>query len=197
MIFQSVKFQKAVRLASSYYQDKKDGSSFLILDHCFRVAFNLNHWLSNSSLSKDEKEDIVIAGLFHDLLEDTAVKEKEILFFGKRVLDYTRQMTISFDQGIKKGVKPLYSIAEEVFLIKLADIEDNVSKSFFVVRNNKIIWYQDFFLPLLREYKKLIRYRVPKLKNQRLKRIITNHSQVVIDKINHLENYFKLFTRYF
>lgn len=197
MVLKSVKFQKAVRLAFLYYQDKRDGSSFLILDHCFRVAVNLKNLLQNSSLLRDEKADIVIAGLFHDLLEDTSVKEKEILFFGKKVLDYTRQMTISFEKGIKEGVKPLYFINEEVFLIKLADIEDNVGRSFFVVRNNKITWYQEFFFPLLREYKKLIRHRVQNLKNPRLKRIILNYSRVVVDKINHLENYFKIFIRYF
>lgn len=187
-----LKFKKAIKLAKKYYEDKIDGSGTLIFDHCFRVSIKLFYLIKNSNLKKEERENIIIAGLFHDLIEDTSIEEKEILFFGKKVFDYTQQMTINFDKGIEEAVKPLYQIEDEVFLIKLADIFDNVSKSFFVVRKNGIRWYDEFFIPLLCEYQILIKYKRKNLQNNRLKKIINSFSEQILKKIEELKKFIDL-----
>jgi len=194
-MFESNKIKKAIFYAKKNYGRIKDGSGTLIYDHCLRVAFYL-YRLLNIDIQKSLKEDIVIASLFHDLLEDTKAKEDEIeKRFGSRVLKYTKQMTINFDKGIKKAVESLYNIDNEVFLIKLSDIYDNVSKSFFMVRKNKIEWYEDFFLPLLTEYNKLIDDRVNLIKkktNDDLIFLIINFSEKVKTKINDLIKFIKV-----
>ncbi len=185
-------FKKAVDLARRYYKNKTDGSGTLIFDHCFRVAIKLKQIVEETELEKKEKESIIIAGLFHDLIEDTSISKDEILFFGENVLDYTKQMTLNFKNGIKNAVKPLYNVDDEVFLIKLTDIFDNVSKSFFMIRKNGLGWYYDFFLPLLGEYKILIEHRRKNLKNNKLKKIIYSFSKQVLDKIKELNKFINL-----
>ena len=101
-------------------------------------------------------------------------------------------MTINFDKGIKNAVEPLYKIDEEVFLIKLADIFDNVSKSFFTVRKNGLQWYDKFFIPLLDEYQILIKYKIKNLKNNKLRKIIQNFSKQVLRKIEELKKFKRL-----
>ena len=188
----SSKFKKAIKLAKEYYKDKTDGSGNLIFDHCFRVSTKLYELLKNANLKPEEKENIVIVGLFHDLIEDTPVRKKEILFFGKKFFDYTSQMTINFDKGIKNAVKLLYKIDEKVFLIKLADIFDNVIKSFFVIRKNSFQWYYKFFIPLLHEYQILIKHKRKNLKNNKLRKTIQNFSEQVFEKIEELKKVVKL-----
>lgn len=184
-IINSSKFKKAIQLAKKYYGRKKDASGTLIFDHCLRVAIRIESLIKDLKIKNKDK--IIIAGLFHDLIEDTRITEKEILYFGKDVLSYTRQMTINFNKDIKQAVKPLYKIDDKVFLIKLADIYDNVSKSFFMIRKNGINWYKNFFLPLLNEYHNLIEYKKKKIKNLELKKIIDTLSEKILFKIIQLK----------
>lgn len=191
----SKKARKAIFLAKKYYGEKKDGSGTLIFDHCLRVSIHLFNLLEKININENQKESIICVGLFHDLIEDTNVSEKEIFEFGKNILDLTKQLTINFDKGIKKAVAPLYQIDDEAFLIKLADIYDNVSKSFFVIRINGIKWYETFFTPLLNEYLKLINFKRKNLKNKKLKTIILDFSDKVIIKIIQLKKIIKLYKK--
>jgi hypothetical protein len=77
-------------------------------------------------------------------------------------------------------------------LVKLADIYDNVRKSNFLIRVNGIEWYLSFFVPLLKEYKKLIVYKVEKA--VLFKRPIQDLSEEVLEEIETFFRTVKTFT---
>lgn len=168
-----------------------DGSGTLIFDHALRVYLILQEKLSQQTISEAKKNSIVLAGLFHDLLEDTNTTESEIVKYANQTtLKLVNEMTISFkDKTISQAVAPLYQTSDELTLIKLADIYDNVRKSPYFLRVNGLKWYQTFFLPLLKEYKKWIGFKVKQ--QQKYQRLVKTFSQEVLKEITFLEvNYF-------
>ena len=154
-------FTKQVEFAKGKFGDLKDGSGTLIFDHAVRVFNFLVIFLTNEKLSPKDIEIIALAGLFHDLLEDTKTTEQEVLeMSSQETLSIVKEMTIDFtDRTIKEAVKPLYSTSDECTLVKLADIYDNTKKSNFVIRINGAKWYETFFIPLLNEYLILIDHK--------------------------------------
>jgi (p)ppGpp synthase/HD superfamily hydrolase len=135
--------------------DLTDNSGTLIFDHALRVCALLRERLERFGHRIGEAEYAMLgAALFHDLLEDTDATEAEIeAVAGTATLVYVRELTLSFrKRSLAEAVRPLESISEEGFLIKLADIYDNCSKSRFLVRESGESFYRGFYLPLMREY---------------------------------------------
>lgn len=184
-----------IKYAREMLGDLTDGSNTLIFDHAMRVWACLNVVLTAHDVEQSLVKDIRRAGLFHDLLEDTLATEKDILKLSSpRTLTIVQEMTISFDnRSIKQAVKPMYSVGEYTMIVKLADIYDNVRKSNFVIRNNGVDWYQKFFVPLLKEYIKLI-------ESKRAEAITTSNvynefAQKTLDEINTLFTTLKFFSK--
>jgi len=186
-------YLKQSHFARERFGNLKDGSGTLIFDHGYRVAIFLNYFLKPYHLDSELHESLVLAGLFHDLLEDTKTTEKEILSLSnKDTLRYVKEMTISFENcSIKKAVKPLYKTSDELTIIKLADIYDNTKKSNFVTRINGLTWYNNFYSPLLSEYRKLMDYKVKKAK--KYKKIIKGLRSFVFSEVDLFEEILKQF----
>ncbi|PJE63992.1 hypothetical protein COU89_00370 [Candidatus Roizmanbacteria bacterium CG10_big_fil_rev_8_21_14_0_10_45_7] len=189
-------FPKEVAFAHKKLGNLVDGSKTSIFEHGLRVGCKLKLVLDKSSISAQKKQAIIIAGLFHDLLEDTDATEKEIVqLTNKDVLRLVKEMTIDFkDKTIKEAIAPLYFVSEECSIIKLVDILDNTSKSIFVVSANGIGWYRDFYIPLLQEYSLLIGYWE---KNSKVYKIFfTELANEVEVKINELQNFLQIYSKH-
>lgn len=108
-----------------------------------------------------DTEAMVLAGLFHDVLEDTPVTAEELLEVSSvKVVSLVEELTISFEGcSIENAVESLARVSTKAILIKCADITDNVEKSRFYLTSNTEKFYTSFFLPLLAEYERLIGIR--------------------------------------
>lgn len=116
------KIEKAIRLISQYMPK----SNLLIkptLFHSIRVGCKL--W------EKGAKDEVVIAAILHDSIEDTEITEEMILSeFGERVLELilanTKNESI-LDKSEKIGdlMTRCVEVGEDAILIKIADIIDN------------------------------------------------------------------------
>ena len=103
---------KATKLIKHYHKGQKrdDGKDYI--NHLLNVARLL--YLVGADL------DTQVAGILHDILEDTKCKEKEIKDkFGSKVLDLVKQLT---NDPITK-LPPIKS--RQAWLIKFCDIIDN------------------------------------------------------------------------
>lgn len=114
--------ERALRYLVHSFESSGDNPKPVIL-HSTRVAMNLYH--------REYAKPIVVSGLLHDLLEDTAVTSDELRSeFGDDVANIVE--ATSFDEDIDDYLERHYDIYRRCFevgrsavLVKAADILDN------------------------------------------------------------------------
>jgi (p)ppGpp synthase/HD superfamily hydrolase len=111
--------QDAIQLATKAHEGQLDKSGFPYIDHPLRVGESL----------KEHGEVAQIAGVLHDVVEDTPVKLKEIEEkFGKEVAD-------TVDSVSHRAGEPYFDFVRRSNqhpigrLVKIADIHDNMLPS--------------------------------------------------------------------
>jgi len=113
-------FENAMKLLISYFPEKKKKKPTLF--HSLRVgAYLWNNWYS---------EDIQIAGLLHDSLEDTDMPEKIIsenfwLVVLNLVKANSKNKTLDKSEVLEDIVKRCSIIWENAMIVKIADVYDN------------------------------------------------------------------------
>jgi len=116
------KSEKAIKMLCEYMPDSEN----LIkptLFHCIRVGVYL--------YNNEYPEDIIIAGIMHDALEDTHLTEKELTeAFNQNVTDMVKANTKDKsikdqDQRIKELIRRCALNGENALIVKAADILDN------------------------------------------------------------------------
>ncbi len=120
------KQQKAVEFSFKAHgnQQRKDGKT-LYISHPMSVGIILG--------SIGCGENVIIAGILHDIIEDTDIKKEKIKsLFGKKVADLVDQVSEEDKNNSylirKKKMAEKISVAEnEVILIKAADILSNMT----------------------------------------------------------------------
>ncbi len=130
-------FEKAVRILCEYMPND-DELSKPTLFHSIRTGAYL--------YEKKYGQDIVLAGLLHDIIEDTEVTEQKIEDeFGKTVLEMI--LANSKDKTIKESadridelIKRCIIAGENALIVKAADVIDNF-KYFTRTQNPKGIDY--------------------------------------------------------
>jgi len=157
-----LKIEKAIGFLADWVRRNCNNPKPLIL-HSLRVGLKL--------LDLEQREEVVIAGFLHDLVEDTDCTIKDIeKEFGKEVAclvsaltqekipDYKKRWELFMDKIIKKG--------KEAMIVKVVDGNDNTVHFFSRLKDaatkRKIIWIMDFTikslkphignLPLFKEY---------------------------------------------
>lgn len=136
------RFEQALQLLTKYMIgiDQKKPTLF----HSVRVgSFLWNAWYS---------EDIQIAWLLHDSLEDTDITEKEIeANFWNYVLGIvkanSKNISLPKDQRLEDIVMRCSNYWEDALIVKIADVYDNFLfykqqwNSWEIDRCKRIVWY--------------------------------------------------------
>ncbi|HTM67685.1 MAG TPA: HD domain-containing protein [Candidatus Binatia bacterium] len=133
-------------------QTRADGS-VPAWHHLDRVSLLLRLVLEASGEGTDEeREDIALAGLGHDAVEDTEVTEEELReAFGERGVALIMGMTnrLGDDEDVAPYVRQVAAAEEGVRLIKLADLYDNCTSVLYDLFVLKPQWAEGWFLPIV------------------------------------------------
>ena len=135
----SSKITKAIEFCCELHKNqKRKAVSVPFASHPISVGFILQ--------SVGYSEEIIIAGILHDILEDTCATEKEITdLFGEQVVLLVKGVTEninikSWDSKKEAYLKNLKIAGNDVKAISAADLLDNC-RSMIRLLNNKInIW---------------------------------------------------------
>ena len=132
-------------------QTRADGS-VPAWHHLDRVSLLLEKVLAGSGEgTPEERDDIALAGLGHDAVEDTEVTEQELReAFGERGFALIMGMTNRLgDDDVGPYVRQVAAAEEGVRLIKLADLYDNCTSVLYDLFVLKPQWAEGWFLPIV------------------------------------------------
>ena len=184
------KLQKAIAITTKAFINKKRLNGDNYINHCTNIMEILKEF------GFENEEDILIAGLMHDVCEDTSIPNKEIKsLFGERVGFIINALSknkkpkdISSDNNYRfmMYMNRFYMgmLAEPYILfIKLADQIDNL-ESVDVFRIEKIKRKIDeielYFLP---QYEKIIKnHEFPKEYIERYNRMKNKLLNIIVEK---------------
>ena len=112
-------YDRALLLVSDLFKDKKDKAGDPYINHLIRVSVKL------------DTDELKIAGLLHDVLEDTDVNKEMLseLGFSKRIIEIVSGVTnikgLDYNSKIKKIID---SGDIDVIKLKYSDMLDNADK---------------------------------------------------------------------
>ena len=161
---QGFKFEKAMKILIEYFPEEKQKKPTLF--HCVRVwAYLWNHNYS---------EEVQIAGLLHDALEDTPMSEAVISeYFWSHVLEIVKanseNMKLDKSERLENIVMRCAQYSEDALIVKMADVYDNFS--FYKKTEN---------IPEIERCKKLSRF-IQKYKKEEYRDIIFKLSDEILE----------------
>ena len=127
-------YDRALLLVSDLFKDKRDKAGDPYINHLIRVSVKL------------DTDELKIAGLFHDVLEDTDVNKEMLseLGFSKRIIEIVSGVTnikgLDYDSKIKKIID---NGDIDVIKLKYSDMSDNADEGrlsrLSVVARNKLV----------------------------------------------------------
>ena len=141
----STKIHKAIEFATIKHQNqKRKGSGLPYIVHPMEVMQILTE--------NDCTEDVIIAGLLHDTLEDTATKNEEIeKEFGKTVLNIvlaeSEDKSKSWKERKQHTIKSLQNESIEAKLVCCADKLSNVKSMYSDLQNKNDSFWKRFNAP--------------------------------------------------
>lgn len=156
-MFLSEKINKAVTFAAKAHdgQYRRTGNKAPYISHCFQVGLIL----SRAGFS----EEIVMAGILHDIVEDTPVSLEDIENeFGENVASIVAGVTVSNSLPFKERrllqVKILSSASAEIKAVKTADLVHNISEKILAIKAGENIWpfFDNNFEEAVWGYKELL-----------------------------------------
>ena len=171
------KIQKAIIGASVLYKGQKrkgDGLPYII--HPYSVAFILSNYTDD--------EDVIVAGLLHDVLEDVPEYTKEDLKndFGKRVCKIVQEVSedkdpndsqekekISWQERKEKYIANLKTDSQEALLVSCADKIHNLQAMLAAYKNQGEMLWKNFNAPKEKiswYYGEVLEVMKDKLKNE-------------------------------
>lgn len=148
----NTKRQEALSLVKRLHAGQVRAGNAPVWHHLDRVSRLLEIVLEEEAEgAESEREIISLAGLGHDSLEDTGVKEEELQkYFGDDGLKLIIGMTNKFGDGHPEPyVKQVCESSEGVRLIKLSDLYDNCTSVIYTLKELGTKWTDEFFLPIV------------------------------------------------
>ena len=132
-------YNRALLLVSDLFQDKKDKAGFPYINHLIRVSVKL------------DTEELRIAGLLHDVLEDTLITKDDLreLGFSNRVISIIEGVTNKVGENYNDKIKRIIDNGDiDVIKLKYSDMSDNADKKrlaklSIITRNRLINKYKD------------------------------------------------------
>ncbi|OFY63295.1 MAG: hypothetical protein A3H98_11280 [Bacteroidetes bacterium RIFCSPLOWO2_02_FULL_36_8] len=150
-------YREHVELIKRWFVDRTDKSGVPSWEHSLNVARTLEEYINrHDEVPEVLREDMLLGALGHDLIEDAKVPEKTISTrWNSNVLSLIKALTNKKgDNDTQEYRHKLKGAAEEVLLIKFADIlanADNSVKIFDSLKDEK--WFKNSWMPLLYQYK--------------------------------------------
>ena len=127
-------YDRALLLVSDLFKDKRDKAGDPYINHLIRVSLKL------------DTDELKIAGLLHDVLEDTDVNKEMLseLGFSKRIIEIVSGVTnikgLDYNSKIKKIID---SGDIDVIKLKYSDMSDNADKDrlsrLSIITRNRLI----------------------------------------------------------
>lgn len=119
--------------------------------HCRDVATIANYALRVERIEDTLLDDITVAALGHDLLEDTDISREELYEqFGSRVLEFIKLLTNHQDDyHTDEYMEQIKSAPEEVRIIKYGDLIDNIASVNYSLHELGSDWGNNFFSPIM------------------------------------------------
>lgn len=142
----------ALELVQRVHAGQKRAGDVPVWHHLDRVSQQLEVILAKTGEgSQEERDDIALAGLGHDAIEDTNVTPAELLAaFGERGVALIEGMTNRFGDGHPEPYVAQVAASDEgTRLIKLADLMDNVTSVTYCLPWLGIKWCEEYFLPIV------------------------------------------------
>ena len=132
-------YNRALLLVSDLFQDKKDKAGFPYINHLIRVSVKL------------DTEELRIAGLLHDILEDTSITRDDLreLGFSNRIISIIEGVTNKVGENYNDKIKRIIDNGDiDVIKLKHSDMSDNADKKrlaklSIITRNRLINKYKD------------------------------------------------------
>lgn len=108
--------------------------------------------VSNDKLDDQTKDNLRLAALGHDLLEDTTVSKQEILSVSnEQVLSIIQYLTNpDDDEHTDSYMDKLASSPEEARIVKYADLIDNTFSVTYGLSDLDLVWVYRVFLPIVK-----------------------------------------------
>ncbi|MEK7516359.1 MAG: HD domain-containing protein [Patescibacteria group bacterium] len=102
--------------------------------------------------TEEEREAIALAGLGHDILEDTEVSDEEVRRqFGDRAFQLISGMTNKWgDKNTGPYIENMCRSEESVRLIKLSDLYDNCTSAAQCLFTLGTTWAREFLIPIVK-----------------------------------------------
>ncbi len=164
----SPKFTKALSFIKKQHAGQFRDNGLPAWHHLLRVSRILSHTLEETKEgTPEERNNLPLAALGHDIFEDTKATEAEIqTIFGNRGLVLIQGMTNWWGDGEKpKYIKQICASEEAVRLIKLADLCDNYTSVVYNIKSLGVKWSTSYFLPIVRPMREaIIKTRFKKFK---------------------------------
>lgn len=126
--------------------------------HCRNVAAIAHFALQAERVEDDLLDDVIVAALGHDLLEDTYVSRQELYEqFGERVLGFIELLTNHQDDyHTDEYMEQIQSAPEEVRIIKYGDLIDNIASVNYSLHQLGSDWGNNFFSPIMNKTLKML-----------------------------------------
>jgi len=185
----SYRIEQAIRAAALLHRDqvRKGPAPLPYVTHLFAVALIISDYTDN--------EDIVIAGLLHDTLEDTDYTREELQDdFGRKVCDIVLAVSEHIEnpdekkewkERKKRYIKQLADAPQEALIVSSADKIHNMRSVIEGYYNNRAGFIRDFGKPSV-EDQVWFHQNVSNVLNRRLKNDI-------VHEFNHVFTEYKKF----
>jgi (p)ppGpp synthase/HD superfamily hydrolase len=145
-------YEKARLYVRAMHAGQMHANNVPVWHHLERVSQALRYFLNSTNEGTLEaREQIITAALGHDLLEDTHAQPQEIKsIFGETGYQLIQGMTNEWgDHNVGPYVQKITTGPEEVRLIKLSDLQDNLSSVTYTIAVLTPEWTKNIFLPIV------------------------------------------------
>ena len=112
-------YDRTLLLVSDLFEGKRDKEGLPYINHLIRVSVNL------------DSEELKIAGLLHDTLEDTEVTEDDLreLGYSERIISIVDSVTNKEGEEYNDKIKRIVDSKDlDVIKLKYSDMSDNYNK---------------------------------------------------------------------
>jgi len=154
-------YNKMLDLIKDYHKDQtRNNGKVPYWHHCASVAEILASAVKQSREINDNAllDDLLVAALAHDLIEDTTMTPEELKQkTNSRTLDLVMNMTNTEDDEHRTGyMAKIQNATEEVLLIKICDLIENTISCAYGIPDLTKKWVKEFYMPIFEDTKKVI-----------------------------------------